>query len=40
MPVEVKHERVGIGAEFRHDEGDALRHQAGNEGDIHPHRAF
>ena len=35
---------VGIGAEFRHDEGDALRHQAGNEGDIpgeaaHPHRA-
>jgi hypothetical protein len=19
---------------------DALRHQAGNEGDIHPHRAF
>ena len=32
--VEVQHERVGIGAEFRDDEGDALRHQAGNEGDV------
>ena len=32
--VEVQHERVGIGAKFGDDEGDALRHQAGNEGDV------
>ena len=37
--VQVKHQGVGIGAEFRHDEGDALGHQAGNEGDI-PGEAF
>jgi len=29
--IEVQHKRVGVGTEFRHDEGDALGHQAGNE---------
>jgi hypothetical protein len=30
----VQDERVGIAAEFSHDEGHALDHQAGNEGDV------
>ena len=32
--VEMQHEGVGIGSELCHDEGDALRHQPGDEGDI------
>jgi hypothetical protein len=29
--VEVEHERIGVAAEFSHDEGDALGHQARDE---------
>ncbi len=46
--VEVQHEGVSIRAEFGHDEGHTLRHQAGDEGDVtreaielgNEHRAF
>jgi hypothetical protein len=32
--VEVEHEGICIGSELGHDEGNALCHQAGDEGDI------
>jgi hypothetical protein len=32
--IEGQHEGIGIDAEFRHDERHALRHQAGDEGDV------
>jgi len=32
--VEVEHEGVGVGPELGDDEGDALRHEAGDEGHV------
>jgi hypothetical protein len=32
--VDVQHERIGIGSEFSHHEGHALRHQARNERNV------
>jgi len=32
--VQVKHERIGISAEFGHDERHPLSHEAGNKGNV------
>lgn len=32
--VEVEHEGIGVGAEFRNDERHALRHEPGDEGNV------